>query len=58
MALDQRVEPVAVELGKQRPRELDGAQHRRVEILADAAEFVLDEAVVEARVVGDEDVVA
>ena len=57
MAFDQRIEPVTVVLGKQRPRELDGAQHRRVERLADAAEFVLDETVIEARVVGDENAI-
>ena len=57
MAFDQRIEPVTVVLRKQRPRELDGAQHRRVEFLADAAEFVLDESVIEARVMGDENAI-
>ena len=54
VAGDQRVQPVAVVLGVERAGQLDGAQHRGVEALADARELVLDEAVVEARVVGHE----
>ena len=55
VALDQRVEAVAVMFGEQRARQLDRAQHRRRELAPDAGEGVLDEAEVEARAVGDED---
>ena len=42
-------------LGIQGAGELDGAQHARLEIHAEALELVLQEAVVEARIVGDEE---
>jgi len=45
---------VLVVLGKQLARQAHGAQHVGLEALAQAFEFVLDEAVVETHVVGDE----
>ena len=54
VTLDQRVEIVPVVSGKKRARELDGAQARRTEIDAGPLEFVLEEAVIKAGIVGDE----
>ena len=54
VAGDQRVEVVAVVLRVEQARELDGAQHRRAKDDAEALELVLQEAIVETRVVGDE----
>ncbi|OPZ05449.1 MAG: hypothetical protein BWZ09_01121 [Alphaproteobacteria bacterium ADurb.BinA305] len=55
VALDQRIQAMAVVFGVEGARQLDGAQHRRLELATDAGEGVADEAVVEARAVGDED---
>ena len=52
--LDQRIQIVPLVLRKQGARQLDGAQHRRPEGDAQPLELVLQEAVIEARVVGDE----
>ncbi len=54
VALDQRVEVVARVLAEQQPRQSHGAEHRGRELLAEAAELVAHEAVVEASVVRDE----
>jgi hypothetical protein len=54
VARDQAVEVVPRVLRKQLARKFDGAQHRGAKIVPRALEFVLQEAVVEARVVGDE----
>jgi hypothetical protein len=54
VALDQAVQVVPRMLRKQLARQLHGTQHRGAKIMAGALEFVLQEAVVEARVVGDE----
>ena len=55
MAVDQRVESVAAVFGEEAARQSDGAQDLGAEALADATVLGLDEAVVEAGVVGDED---
>jgi hypothetical protein len=54
MPFDQAVEVVAVVFRVQGPRQLDGAGDGAAEIDAQAPELVLQETVVEARVVGDE----
>ena len=53
---DERVQPVADGLRIELARQAHGAQHVRRELHLQAAELVLDEAVIEARVVRDEDV--
>ncbi len=55
VACNERVEPVADRLGIEPAREAHGAQHIRGKGDAGAAELVLEESIVEARVVGDED---
>ena len=55
MALDEGIESVPMMFGKECTRQLDGAQHAGVEVAPQARERRLDEAEVEARVVGDED---
>lgn len=57
MALDEGIESVPMMFGKERARQLDGAQHAGVEVAPQARKRRLDEAEVEARVVGDEDAV-
>ena len=54
MARDQRVESVPVGVGKQPPRQAHRAQHARSERSLEARERMLQESVVEARVVRDE----
>src|SRR5215470_13908799 len=51
---DHRVEVVAAAIRVEAPRELDRAQHLRAEGPAKARKLVLEEPVVEARVVCDE----
>ena len=53
MPADQRVEPMRIVLGKEGPRQPDCAQDVGAESVAAAAKLGLDEAVVEASVVGD-----
>ena len=53
MPADQGVEPMRVVLGKEGPRQPDCAQDVGTEPVAAAAKLGFDEAVVEARVVGD-----
>ena len=53
MPADQRVEPMRVVVGKKGPRQPDCAQDVGTEPVAAAAKLGFDEAVVEARVVGD-----
>jgi hypothetical protein len=55
VALDQVVEAVAAVVGEQPARQLDGAQHLRPHVEPGAAEGGAQVAVVEARVVGDEE---
>jgi hypothetical protein len=55
VARDQAVEVVARMLGVQAPRELHGTERLRAEGVPGALEFVLQETVVEARVVRDHD---
>ncbi len=52
---DHRVQPVPHRFGIEAARQAHGAQHVRAEGDLEAAEFVLEEPVVEARVVGDEE---
>ena len=54
VTFDQRVQVVSLVFGKQGARQFDGAHHRRPEGDAEAPEFVLEEAVIEACVVGYE----
>jgi hypothetical protein len=56
VARDERVEPVADRLGIEAAREAHGTKHVRGERHLDPAELVLEEAVIEARVVRDEEV--
>lgn len=58
VAREQCVEAVPVMLGKELARELDGAQAGRAEVDAQALEFALEEGVVEARVMRDEQATA
>src|SRR6185503_6506179 len=52
--LDEAIEAVAPVLRVEAPRELDRAERARVKAQPGALEFVAQESVVEARVVGDE----
>ena len=54
VALDQRIEIVALVLRIEGARQLDGAQHGSAEIDAEALELGFQETIVEARVVRDE----
>ena len=54
-SLDQRIEVVTIVLGKERPRQANCAEHRRRELLANAAELAAHEPVVEAGVVRNEE---
>jgi hypothetical protein len=54
MALDQAVEVVPRVLREQLARKLDSAKHRSAKVEPGALEFILQKAVVEARVVGNE----
>ena len=53
VAFDQRIEIVAVMFRIKRPREFDGAHHRSPKINAQPLEFLLEKAVIKARIVRD-----
>src|SRR5437867_8852632 len=55
MTRDQRIEIVRAGVRVEAPRELDRAENLRRKRAPEAGELVLEKAVVEARIVGDED---